>query len=212
VDTKFESVDASSSDRAVDYRGLTGVADGTTPHLGGNMAQGDPYTYSPRVWDYLLRRFAVSSVLDLGSGIGNAADYFHRSGARVIAVDGSKSNCSAAVFPTLHVDLTQGSVYCEVDLVHCQEVVEHIEAIHIDFLLKSLCCGKFIVMTNALPGQGGFHHVNEQSTEYWIDQLKRYSCEVLVEDTRRVRRLAELDGAVYLARTGLVLSNRYRLA
>jgi hypothetical protein len=74
-----------------------------------------------------------------------------------------------------------------------------------------LCCGKFIVMTNALPGQGGYHHVNEQKTEYWVEHLARYSCGVLVEDTNRVRRLAAQDGPKYLAQTGLVLANKSRL-
>jgi hypothetical protein len=101
-------------------------------------------------------------------------------------------------------------VFCQVDLVHCQEVVEHIEEKFVKNLLQSLTCGRFIVMTNALPGQSGHHHVNEQPTEYWVEHLRRYSCEVLVEDTNRVRELAANDKAVYLARTGLVLVNRSR--
>jgi hypothetical protein len=191
----------------VDYRGLTGVQHQDALHLGGNMAQGDPYTYAPTVWNYLLRRFAASSVLDLGSGIGSAAEYFHRAGAKVVAIDGLRENCDNALFPTVHIDLTQYAVHCRVDLVHCQEVVEHIEPQYLEHLLTSMCCGKIIVMTNALPGQGGFHHVNEQPTEYWIEHLRQRGCEVLAEDTRRVRFLAERDGAVYLARTGLVLWN-----
>jgi hypothetical protein len=65
---------------------------------------------------------------------------------------------------------------------------------------------KFIVMTNALKGQGGHHHVNEQPTEYWVNHLRKYNYEVLSEDTNRVRKLAEKDGAIYLAKTGLVLA------
>jgi len=65
-------------------------------------------------------------------------------------------------------------------------------------------------MTHALPGQGGHHHVNEQPAQYWIDHLKRINCHVLIEDTNRVRKLAALDNAGYLARTGLVLFNRDR--
>jgi hypothetical protein len=63
-------------------------------------------------------------------------------------------------------------------------------------------------MTNAVPGQGGHHHVNEQPTEYWIEHLKKYNCEVMVEDSNRIRRLAANDGAMYLANTGLVLVNK----
>ena len=125
-----------------------------------------------------------------------------------MAIDGMLENCERAIYPTIHMDLTKSKVVARVDLVHCQEVVEHIEEEYIDNLLSSLACGKFIVMTNALPGQGGYHHVNEQPTEYWISHLQKYNCEVLVEDTNRVRRFAANDGAVFMAQTGLVLANR----
>jgi hypothetical protein len=192
----------------VTYAGLRATSDSSNPHVGGNIFEGDPFTHSPSVWDYLIKRFALSSVLDIGSGMGYAARYFHQAGMRVLAVDGMKENCVSAVYPTMHVDLTQSKVAARVDLVHCQEVVEHIEEKYLDNLLSSLTSGRFIVMTNAVPGQGGHHHVNEQPTEYWIEHLKKYNCEVMVEDSNRIRRLAANDGAMYLANTGLVLVNK----
>lgn len=192
------------------YAGLTGETNPTAHHLGGNIIEGDPYTYAPTVWDYLIKRFSLESVLDLGSGRGYSSSYFHSAGVKVISVDGMIENCNNSLFPTVQIDLTQSSVYCKVDLVHCQEVVEHIDEIHIEKLLSSLTCGKFIVMTNALPGQGGYHHVNEQPTEYWVQHLRRHNCELLSEDSARIRKLARADGAKYLAETGIVLVNRNR--
>jgi hypothetical protein len=193
------------------YQGLTDAKDELHSHLGGNAVEGDPFTYAPSVWEYLVRRFAVDSVLDLGSGRGFSSHFFHKAGLKVIAVDGLADNVQNAVYPSIQVDLTQAKVNCRVDLVHCQEVVEHIDEKHLDNLLCSLACGRIIVMTNALPGQGGYHHVNEQPTEYWIGHLKRFHCEVLVEDSNRIRALAARDNAGYLARTGLVFSNKSRL-
>ncbi len=146
--------------------------------------------------------------MDLGSGMGYASQYFHKKRMKVLAIDGMIENCQKAVYPTIHLDLTISKVVTHVDLVHCQEVVEHIEERYLDNLLFSLACGKFILMTNALPGQGGYHHVNEQPTEYWINHMRRYNCEVLVEDSNRIRKMASADGAVFLARTGLILANR----
>jgi hypothetical protein len=194
----------------MNYQGLRGVVDSRTPHVGGNLYEGDPFTFAPSVWEYLQRRFSIESVLDLGSGLGYSAQFFHQLGMKVLAVDGMIDNCLKAVYPTCHLDLTQTRVSNNVDLVHCQEVVEHIEEKYLDNLLGSLSCGKIIVMTNALPGQGGHHHVNEQPTEYWIEAMRRYRCRVLVEDTNRVRKLAQQDGAIYLAKTGLVLANQGR--
>lgn len=195
------------SDLLMSYTGLVNATDSNAPHVGGNIVEGDPFTYAPSVWNYLIHRFAIKSMLDLGSGRGYSSSYFYSKGVQVLAVDGMLENCINANYPTVHIDFTQSKVLTRVDLVHCQEVVEHIEEKYLDNLLSSLTCGKFIIMTNALPGQGGYHHVNEQQTEYWIGNLKRYNCEVLVEDTARIRKLAESDGAIYLAQTGLVLAN-----
>jgi SAM-dependent methyltransferase len=186
------------------------VIDADAPHLGGNIRFGDPETYSPSVWDFVIDRFGVRSVLDLGSGVGNAACYFARKGLHVVAVDGLRENVENAIYPTFLCDLTQGPVTTRVDLVHCQEVVEHIEEAYLDNLLNSLMCGKYILMTNALPGQGGHHHVNLQPTEYWIDHLVRRGCQLLALDSNRVRALAQADGAPYLATTGILLANGRR--
>lgn len=180
------------------------------PHLGGNVVDGDPFAYAPAVWDYLIKRFCVSSVLDLGSGLGHASDWFHKAGMKVIAVDGMESNVQRAIFPTVQLDLTKAAVSCRVDLTHCQELVEHVEEAFVDNVVRSLACGKIIVMTHAFPGQGGHHHVNEKPMQYWLDHLARFNCHALVEDTNRVRKLAAAEGATYLAKSGLVLTNRGR--
>lgn len=190
------------------YEGLVSETDASNPHLGGNIREGDPFTFAPSVWRYVIERFSIKSVLDLGSGIGYSSHFFHRAGLQVIAVDGLPSNVERAVYPTLQLDLTKTPAYCRVDLVHCQEVVEHIEEKYVENVLRSLACGKFILMTHASVGQGGHHHVNEQSDEYWVQHLRRHDCELLVEDTKRVRALAAADQALYLSRTGLVFANR----
>ncbi len=161
------------------YQGLAVLVDHANPHVGGNIREGDPFTFCPTVWDYVLKRFAVRSVLDLGSGIGHASRYFRSQGCDVIAVDGMRENIERAVVPTVFWDATLSAVHCRVDLVHCHEVVEHIEERHINNLLDSLCCGQYILMTHALPGQGGHHHVNEQPASYWIAHLHRRGCEIL---------------------------------
>lgn len=188
------------------YAGLSFSADGSEPHLGGNVIQGDPFTYSPAVWEYTINRFAVSSVLDLGSGLGYAAEYFFRRNMRVIAVDGLKDNVRKAIYPTLKVDLCRSPIVCKVDLVHCQEVVEHIEEKYLDNLLSSLGCGRFVLMTHALPGQQGHHHVNLQPSEYWIEHMRRRGFSYLEEDSNRVRHLATSEGARYVAASGLLFA------
>jgi hypothetical protein len=125
-------------------------------------------------------------------------------------VDGLPENIANAVYPTMLHDLTKGPIISKVDLVHCQEVVEHIEEQFLDNVLGSLMSGKVILMTHALPEQRGWHHVNLKPSEYWIDHLQSRGCQFLVEDTRRVRTLAQQEGAPYVARSGLIFVNSAR--
>ncbi|MEI6558615.1 MAG: methyltransferase domain-containing protein [Rhodospirillaceae bacterium] len=190
------------------YAGLTSAVSKQEEyiHLGGNIIEGDPFTFCPLVWRYLIDRFAVRSVLDLGSGLGFAARWFFNQGVATCAVDGLRENVRNAVYPTVLCDLTTDSVHTSVDLVHCQEVVEHIEEKYIDNLMKSLMCGRFAVITHALPDQGGYHHVNEKPIEYWVHQFTSRGYGVLIEDSNRIRRIAAQEGARYMAASGLVFA------
>lgn len=183
------------------------MTDKSNMHLGGNISYGDPATFAPTVWNYVIDRFCIKSVLDLGSGLGFASDYFFKKGLKVVAIEGMTENVEKSLYPAIQHDLTKGPIYSKVDLVHCQEVVEHIEEKYLDNLLTTMSCGKYLLMTNALPGQGGHHHVNEQPTEYWIKHLTDRGLLLLVEDSNRVRKMAGEDGAVFLAATALVFAN-----
>lgn len=191
----------------MNYSGLSDVKSEESPHLGGNIRIGDPFTWCPRVWDYVFDRFAIRTAMDLGSGSGYAANYFSKKGIITIAVDGLKENIHSSVYPTIRQDLTEGSILTSVDFVHCQEVVEHINEKFLDNLLDSLLCGRIILMTHAVPEQGGHHHVNLQSQKYWIDHLSRRGCSFLDEDTKRIRMIASQEGATYMEQTGIIFCN-----
>lgn len=177
-------------------------------NLGGNCLEGDPYTYSPGVWSYLIDRFCITSMLDVGSGLGHCADFFFRRNIKAICFDGLDFNVEKCLYPTIKWDLTKGPFKVKVDLVHCQEVVEHIDQEYVQNLIDTLKCGHYICMTHAVPYQGGHHHVNCQPTEYWIDIMKKNNCYLLSEDTERVREIASRDKSGYLVSTGLVFCNR----
>ena len=193
------------------YSGLHTANDPALPHLGGNVRGGDPFTWCPSVWRYVIDRFAIGSVLDFGSGSGTAAAFFHKQGLRVSAVDGLDENVANAVFPTIKHDVTLSPLISRFDLVHCQEVVEHIAEAYLGNLLDTLACGKVVLMTHALPGQMGHHHVNLQPPEYWHYHMSTRGFSVLEEDTRRIRSLAASENAAYMSQSGLVFGNSQRL-
>jgi 2-polyprenyl-3-methyl-5-hydroxy-6-metoxy-1,4-benzoquinol methylase len=180
------------------------VTDKTKPHLGGNIAEGDSATWCPSSWKYIIEKYQIKSVMDVGSGMGHAAKWFYENGLEVTAVEGLKENVDKALFPTISHDLTEAPFHISVDLVNCIEVVEHIEEKFLENLLTTLCQGKYLFMTHAVPGQGGWHHVNEQHTEYWINHLKRYNFELFKEDSKEIQKLAKSDGAKHITRNGML--------
>jgi SAM-dependent methyltransferase len=177
-------------------------------HLGGNCIEGDPYTYTPGVWSYLIDRFCIKSMLDVGSGIGHCAEYFSKRNVRSIAMDGLYSNVHHSIYPTVQWDINLGPFKTRVDLVHCQEVVEHISPEYVQNLIDTFKSGHYICMTHAVPGQYGHHHVNCQPDEYWIDLMIQNNCHLLNEDTKRIKEIARGDGSSYLESTGLLFCNR----
>lgn len=183
---------------------------GESSHLGGSVIGGDPFTWCPNVWSYVISRFAVTSAMDLGSGSGNASLWLFRKGIQVVSVDGFRDSVSTALYPAVQHDITTGPLYTKVDLVHCQEVVEHIEEQYLSNLIETLVCGKVILLTHALPGQLGHHHVNLKPSEYWIEKIENRGCKLLAEDTKRVRDIAKKEGAIYMADTGMVFANYLR--
>lgn len=178
------------------------------PHLGGNFADGDPACFCPSAWTYILDKYNIKSVMDVGSGCGHAAKFFEDKGMQVTAIEGLKENVDMAIFPTILHDLTEGPYHKIVDLVNCIEVVEHIEEKFVDNLMETLCQGSYCFITHAVPGQKGWHHVNCQPSEYWIDHFQERGFELLEEESLEIRKLAAQDGSKHVARNGMLFYRR----
>jgi hypothetical protein len=181
--------------------------DPTKKHLGGNYIGGDPATFCPTVWDYIIKKYSIQSVLDVGSGRGYAAKWFSDQGLQVTAIEGLHDNVVNALHPTIEHDLTIEPFIKNTNLINCIEVVEHIEEQYLDNLLGTLCAGDYLFITHAIPGQDGWHHVNCQPQEYWINHLQSRNFKFCEEETMILRKLAKQDKAKHISRHGLFFKN-----
>lgn len=180
------------------------VVDANRPDLGGNRRHGDINTFCPVTWRFFIERFAVRSVLDVGCGEGHAVAAFHRQGVFAHGIDGLRMNLDRAVIPIALHDLTRGPYTMPVDLVWSCEVAEHIDPSFVDNYIGTLCNGKIVAMTHALPGQEGHHHVNCQPAEYWIDLMRKRGY-VLSRDMATFKEVAKKEECyTYFQRSGLV--------
>ena len=183
--------------KKIDY-----VVDPNKPHLGGNFAVLNPATFCPESWSYVIRKYNIRSVLDVGSGQGHAPRWFADQGLTAYAVEGLKENVDHAIYPTDLFDLTEGAYVKDVDMVNCIEVVEHIEERYLDNLLTTICAGRYLFMTHAVPGQKGYHHVNCQPTSYWEEHLAARGFRPSPEDTAEIQRLAA--NSKHIRETGML--------
>jgi hypothetical protein len=75
-------------------------------------------------------------------------------------------------------------------LVTCWEVAEHLPAVAADILVDTVArhTGHWLVWTAATPGQGGFHHVNEQPPAYWLSRLTAHGLARRDDRTQALRQ------------------------
>jgi len=127
------------------------------------------------IGDWLMEKLKPASVIDLGCGPGVYLIPFMDAGAEVLGVDAC---------PASGADLPEGAFvrwdlrypYCpphRFDLALFCEVGEHLER-HWSERLVDTCfdCSDVLLVTWAVPGQGGHRHVNEQSYE-WVLSIFR---------------------------------------
>ncbi len=170
-------------------------------HLGGYVVGGDPASEHPALFAYLVRELGVRSVLDVGAAEGLALDAFAELGVeRLAGVEGIP-----LLDPRiLRHDYARGPLHVEnvgrFDLAWSCEFVEHVEERHVPNFLATFACAELVLMTHALPGHGGHHHVNCRSDDYWVGALAAVGF-ALDEGLTRLGRA--LSGSSYFGVSGL---------
>lgn len=165
----------------------------TAPHLGGAFPDGDANTTMPDVWGYLLVKYDLRSVLDIGCGFGHTLKWFSAYGlCNVTGIDGWDEAIAGSLVPGRVVkhDFTAGPAPLDLpfDLVWSAEFLEHVEEQYLPNMMSAFRLGRYACVTHGEPGQGGHHHVNCQTTEYWIAVFAEYGFIHLEEETRLLRQ------------------------
>lgn len=144
---------------------------------GLNREHGDPATWSPKLWTWAYETLMVRSVLDVGCGEGHCAVFFRELGCEVAGIDGSQEALRHSVIPDTHVvhDYVTGpyAPNRRYDLIWSCEFVEHVEERYCSNFLETFdrAGSKLLMLTHAVPGQPGWHHVNCQPGSYWVAQM-----------------------------------------
>lgn len=150
-------------------------------HLGGYLNDGDPYTWMPDIWGYLVIEYRINSVIDIGCGKGHNLSWFKSMNIKICGIEGHPDAIKNSVIPddvTMH-DFSKGPFIPKnkFNLALSTEFVEHVDQKYEENWMTVLDHCDYFLMCHAVPGQGGHHHVNEQTSEYWIERItsKKFS-------------------------------------
>lgn len=126
---------------------------------------------------YFITNFDIRSMVDIGCGPGGMVALAKRKGLDVIGLDGDNTverpeNIHDLV--TIH-DFVTGPYKLDkqYDIAWTVEFVEHVEEKYMDNFIDVMKQCKYVIMTHALPGQPGHHHVNCQFASYWIKEMEK---------------------------------------
>lgn len=173
-------------------------------HLGGYSEGefGDLSSYYPTLWKYVIDDLKIKSVLDVGCGTGVSTKFFKDNGCYVCGVDGhpyciQNSRIKEDMIQNDYTISSASTPRMEYDLCWSCEFVEHVEEQYSKNFLKDFAKCKYVLMSFATVGQGGYHHVNCQEQQYWIDRLEDYGFRLNADKTTKYREIAEIDSNIY---------------
>ena len=162
----------------------------------------------------LCSLFDIESVLDVGCGDGRWLASFRECGVPEIAgTDGpwsdvSKLQIDAGSFTVR--DLSQPfDAQRRFSLALSLEVAEHIEAPFAEGFVQNLVRHSDVVLFGAaIPGQGGFRHVNERWQSWWVDRFAANGFDAF--DILRSQLWNRNDISVWYKQNMLLYVNRTR--
>ena len=172
-------------------------------HLGGS--EGETHIDEGTL-NFIIGATGSTSMVDVGCGPGGMVDLALRKGLKARGIDGDYL-LNRTVPVHIH-DFTKGTVKLDqvYDLCWCVEFVEHVEEQYLDNFIQVFQQCKFVMMTHAFPGQGGHHHVNEKSSQYWIDKLTEAGFIFEPQMTDTIRRVSTMK-QFFIRQHGLFFRN-----
>jgi hypothetical protein len=157
------------------------------------FGKGDVGTWAPQVWNDIISKYNIKSLIDVGCGSGHSLSYFIDKGIDSIGIEGFLPAIeSSSVKENIKKhDYTTGEFIPDkkYDMAWCCEFVEHVYEKYLHNFMKTFNECEFVAMTHGLPGQPGHHHVNCQNSEYWIDIFREYEFTYLEEYSIYLREL-----------------------
>jgi hypothetical protein len=159
-------------------------------HLGGHM---NITNLDAPVFEFLVSNYHITSMVDIGCGPGGMksmaenfkVDWFGIDGDESIIFHSDNTRCHDFSTGILDLDLT-------FDLAWSVEFLEHVQEKFIPNFMPLFSKSKYVLITAALPGAPGHHHVNCQTNDYWIEIFSSHGFRYQEQQTLHLRSISEM--------------------
>lgn len=146
-------------------------------------------------------------MVDVGCGIGGMIDLANDLGISCLGVDGDicqKMNPNIIIhdFSVGKLELNQ-----RFDLGWSVEFVEHVEVKFMENFMALFEKCKYVCMTHAPKGKGGYHHVNCQDSDYWVETFRIHLFELNKDITTQIRKKSTMRRE-FMRNTGMFFVNK----
>lgn len=163
----------------------------------------------PPVVKILNDHFKPNSVVDIGCANGLHLKAFKDLGVKtLIGIEGTKHWGP-------YIEKYFGSKYYilnlrdpwnfdwDFDLVMSFEVLEHIEKEYSAQAVDNICSLGSTIICSACPIKGGFHHLNPQPKEYWIEKFERREFKYCKDEVEKLESIFQQMRCSGWFKTGL---------
>ena len=162
-------------------------------HLGGHANKSN---LDRGALNWIKKTFNPNSFLDIGCGVGGMVDLALDQELDSYGIDGDHTVVRKNPDRVLIHDYTKGAAPLpkkSYDIGWSVEFVEHVYEKYIPDYVQSFQACNVLIMSFAPPGHGGYHHVNENTQEYWINMLSNYGFEFHETFTEELRKSSTMN-------------------
>ena len=156
-----------------------------------------------------LKEYKNNQIYDFGCGLGDYLRYLESKGFKKlkgIEADPMKTDNN---FEILKFDLSQPFVLDEKGIIICLEVGEHIPVKYQETFLNNIFnnCDKYLIMSWAVRGQGGYGHFNELNNNEIIPLIEELGFTHLGDLSESLRKIPE-DKCSYFRNTLMIFEKK----
>lgn len=173
-------------------------------HLGGGFGRTH---IDEGALKYAKDKFDITSMVDIGCGIGGMQALASKYGILYRGIDGDPELAMPPPNFIVHDFRNKfDKELPEIDLAWSVEFLEHVEEEYIENYLAVFRKAKYVICTAAPPGKPGWHHVNCQPIKYWIDIFEKENFTFSEKHTKEMKRSSTMKRE-FMKETGMVYIN-----